>query len=161
MLHLSKKVNELKQRVEVENMEKRTIIWKNAENSFNDFPLLDENDLCNITCVIYQLKLASSYMQEHLKGNCDILVHQEDHHLIRVNIQSQHTSAKKYQLWIQYDSNQIVAWYCKCKAGARVVGVCAHIASVVWYLGYARHNSDRRYGVRNWGDFVEDANVVP
>jgi hypothetical protein len=39
--------------------------------------------------------------------------------------------------------------------------VCAHIASVLWYLGYARHNSDRRYGVRNWGDFVEDANVVP
>jgi hypothetical protein len=37
MLHLSKKVNELKQRVEAENMEKRTIIWKNAENSFNDF----------------------------------------------------------------------------------------------------------------------------
>lgn len=48
MLHLSKKVNELKQRVEVENMEKRTIIWKNAENSFNDFPLLDENELRNI-----------------------------------------------------------------------------------------------------------------
>jgi hypothetical protein len=63
-------------------------------------------------------------------------------------------------LWIQYDSNQIVAWYCKCKAGARVVGVCAHIPSVLLYLGYARHNSDRRYGVRNWGDFLEDANVV-
>jgi len=69
MLHLSKKVNELKQRVEAENMEKRTIIWKNAENSFNDFPLLDENEMRNITCGIYQLKLASSYMQEHLEGN--------------------------------------------------------------------------------------------
>jgi hypothetical protein len=46
MLHLSKKVNELKQRDEAENMEKRTIIWKNAENSFNDFPLLDENEMC-------------------------------------------------------------------------------------------------------------------
>jgi hypothetical protein len=39
-------------------MEKRTIIWKNAENSFNDFPLLDENEMRNITCGIYQLKLA-------------------------------------------------------------------------------------------------------
>ena len=38
--------------------------------------------------------------------------------------------------------------------------MCAHIASVLWYLGYDRHNSDRRYGVRNWGDFV-DVNVVP
>jgi hypothetical protein len=54
-------------------MEKRTIIWKNAENSFNDFPLLDENELRNITCGIYQLNLASSYMQEHLEGYCDIL----------------------------------------------------------------------------------------
>jgi hypothetical protein len=78
----------------------------------------------------------------------------QNHHLIRVKIQSRHTSAKKYQLWIQYDSNQIVAWYCKCKAGARVVGACVHIASVLWYLGYARHNSDRRYGARKEGIFI-------
>ena len=27
-----------------------------------------------------------------------------------------------------------------CKVGARVVGCCAHISSLVWYLAYARCN---------------------
>ncbi|GFR21588.1 hypothetical protein TNCT_14081 [Trichonephila clavata] len=29
---------------------------------------------------------------------------------------------------------------CQCKVGARVVNCCAHVASVLWYLGYWRHN---------------------
>lgn len=44
------------------------------------------------------------------------------------------------------------------KTGARVVGVCAHIATVLWYLGYARHIQDsKNIGVRNWAEYVEDA----
>ncbi|GFY24642.1 DDE_3 domain-containing protein [Trichonephila clavipes] len=27
-----------------------------------------------------------------------------------------------------------------CKVGARVVGCCAHVASVLWYLGYRGYN---------------------
>ncbi len=34
----------------------------------------------------------------------------------------------------------IPGWYCKCKCGARTVGCCAHICSVIWYLGYGRVN---------------------
>jgi hypothetical protein len=75
-------------------------------------------------------------------NHCDlknmIFVHQEDDHLIRVRLQSRHTSSRTYLLWIEYSPTQITAWYCKCRAGARVVGVCSHIASL-WYLGYARH----------------------
>jgi hypothetical protein len=37
---------------------------------------------------------------------------------------------------------------------------CSHIASVLWYLGFARHNGKQLYGVRNWGEFVEDAQQV-
>jgi hypothetical protein len=43
---------------------------------------------------------------------------------------------------------------------AHLVGVCSHIASVLWYLGFARHNEKQLYGVRNWGEFVEDAQQV-
>lgn len=33
----------------------------------------------------------------------------------------------------------IPGWYCECKVGPRTVGCCAHVASVLWYLGYARN----------------------
>ncbi|CAG2245126.1 unnamed protein product [Mytilus edulis] len=161
MLYLSKRVNTLKQRVEEENLERRKTIWKEPDNILDDFPLLDEEDLRNITCGVYQIKLSTSYIQEHLEGNCQILVHKEDDHLIRVKLQSRHVSSKTYILWIEYTSAEITAWYCKCRAGARVVGVCAHIASILWYLGYARHNQDISYGVQNWGAYLEDAASIP
>ncbi|XP_063418005.1 uncharacterized protein LOC134700555 [Mytilus trossulus] len=161
MLYLSKRVNTLKQRVEEENLERRKTIWKEPDNILDDFPLLDEEDLRNITCGVYQIKLSTSYIQEHLEGNCQILVHKEDDHLIRVKLQSRHVSSKTYILWVEYTSAEITAWYCKCRAGARVVGVCAHIASILWYLGYARHNQDISYGVQNWGAYLEDAASIP
>lgn len=39
--------------------------------------------------------------------------------------------------------------------------MCSHIASILWYLGYARHNSSQSYGIQNWGEFVEDAGQIP
>ena len=57
-----------------------------------------------------------------------------------------------------------MSWYCRCKTGARVVGVCAHIAAVLWYLGYARYRyniDEDRIGVRDWSSFVEDAAAIP
>jgi len=74
MLHLSRKINTLRQRVEDENLERRSIIWKSPDNCFADFPHLDETELRNITCGVYQLKLSSSYMQEYLEGNSEIFV---------------------------------------------------------------------------------------
>jgi hypothetical protein len=73
MLHLSRQINTLRQRMEDENLERRFIIWKSP-----DFPHLDETELRNITCGVYQLKLSSSYMQEYLEVNSEIFVHQED-----------------------------------------------------------------------------------
>ena len=66
MLRLSQKVKTLNQRVEDENLRKRTAIWKEPSNSLNDFPRLTEEKLdksfysynykcitCNCTCVKY------------------------------------------------------------------------------------------------------------
>ena len=90
MLHLSRQINTLRQRVEDENLERCSFIWKSPDNCLADFPHLDETELRNITCGVYQLKLNSSYMQEYLEGNSEIFVHQEDDHLIRVRLESPH-----------------------------------------------------------------------
>ncbi|GFW49831.1 jerky-like protein [Trichonephila clavipes] len=39
-----------------------------------------------------------------------------------------------------YSHNPNIESYCQDKVGARLVGCCAHLASVLWYLGYWRHN---------------------
>lgn len=50
-----------------------------------------------------------------------------------------HISAEKYFYRIHCGEGVVQAWYCKCKAGSRVVGCKAHIFSVFGYLSYARH----------------------
>ena len=92
MLHFSNQINTLKQRVEDENLQRRSVIWKSSEN---------ETELCNITCGVYKLNLSSSYMQEHLKGNSEIFVNQENNPLIYIRLQSCHASSRTCFLWIE------------------------------------------------------------
>ena len=54
MLYLSRQINTLRQRVEDENLERRSIIWKSPDHCLADFPHLDETELRNITCGVYQ-----------------------------------------------------------------------------------------------------------
>lgn len=121
---------------------------------------MDEEQLRSITCGVYQLRLSPSYAQEHVEGDCSIQVHREEPGLLRVKLQSRHVSSRSYLLWIQYDEGEVKAWYCKCRAGARVVGMCSHVAAILWYLGYARHQRDKKLGVQDWGEFVDDATLV-
>lgn len=63
-------------------------------------------------------------------------------------------------MWIQINAgpNPIGGWYCQCKTGARVVGCCAHIASVLWYLGYVGHNAMCNYRPsQDYENYVMDA----
>ena len=92
MLHFSNQINTLKQWVEDENLQRRSVIWKSSEN---------EIELCNITCGAYKLNLSSSYMQEHLKGNSEIFVNQENNPLIYIRLQSCHASSGTCFLWIE------------------------------------------------------------
>jgi hypothetical protein len=67
--------------------------------------------------------------------------------IIRVKINSRHLSQTIYNSFIRYSSDEndnspIKAWYCSCRAGARTVGCCAHIASILWFLGFARHKPE-------------------
>ncbi|CAC5423661.1 unnamed protein product [Mytilus coruscus] len=113
MIHLSKMSNTLKEHVETENLLKKKLIWKVAsECDLENFPRLDDQELRNITCGVYQMKLASSYIQEYTDEESDIFVHREDSNLLRIKIQSRHTSSKKHQLWIRYNESYIDSWYC-------------------------------------------------
>ena len=121
-----------------------------SEEAVPQFPVLTKVDLQMITFGTYQLKQAKSYTREHQSedGEYKIDVHNLAPGLLRIRIQSRHINAKKYFCWIEYNSGnaneQIVAWFCQCKAGQRTVGCCAHVASVIWYLGHARHQEQQK-----------------
>ncbi|WAR15573.1 hypothetical protein MAR_005678 [Mya arenaria] len=132
-----------------------------CSNDAEDFPRLTEDILRTLTCGVYQLKLCPGYIQEHLEGDEDIRVHKERSGLIRVRLQSRHVSAKQYNLWIKFNNYEILGWYCKCRSGSRIVGMCAHCAAVIWYLGYGKHRCLGALGVRDWSEYVDDASVVP
>jgi hypothetical protein len=118
-----------------------------------------EDEIRELTLGVYQVKLARSYTQEHRRsdGSYDILVNSEVPSILSAKIQSRHTSSKQYKLWIKYGEILISGWYCTCKNGSRVVGMCAHVTSVIWYLAFMRHETSQRKDIPNWADFIEDA----
>ncbi|XP_062577231.1 uncharacterized protein LOC134239089 [Saccostrea cucullata] len=161
MLYLSKQVNNLKRMVQENGLNRRSTQWQTVlECEIQNFPMFDEDQLRNLTCGTYQLKLSRSYIQEHIEGGCDIFFHKENDRLLKVKIQSRHTSSKQYLVWIEYSDYSVEAWYCTCRAGARVVGMCSHIAAIIWYLAKGRHEQ-RTYGVRDWSEHVLDAADIP
>ncbi|XP_061176014.1 uncharacterized protein LOC133184966 [Saccostrea echinata] len=165
MLHLSRKENALQKRVEEEGLDKRPVRWVkvDAEQCAPDFPKYDENGIRELTLGVYQLRMARSYTHEHtdIEGKYEILVSDDIQGILSAKIQSRHISARNYQCWISYNDGVIDGWFCKCKAGSRVVGMCGHITSVVWFLAHARHEVDSVKGVRNWSTSVNDASDLP
>ncbi|XP_018401795.1 PREDICTED: uncharacterized protein LOC108778963 [Cyphomyrmex costatus] len=144
MMQLVSQPNHLQELVELEGWGKKRVIWEPlTHDAFNDFPKLTMDELTLLTLGVYQIKQAKSYTFEHLHddGMYSLFIHKQERSIIRLQIQSRHTSSKLYNLWIQYNIgiNPIAGWYCQCKAGARVVGCCAQCASVLWYLAYARY----------------------
>ena len=41
-----------------------------------------------------------------------------------------------------------------------MVGVCGHIASVIWCLASVRHQ-ESIHSVRNWGRYIDNTSVIP
>ncbi len=73
-----------------------------------------------------------------IRINKDILIF-ENSKILYCFIQSSHSNSTKYRVYIKYnpkksDIESIESWYCICKSGARTVGCCSHIASVILYL---------------------------
>jgi hypothetical protein len=76
---LSSNANILKSYVEDNNLERRSAVWKPMDDSsLQSVPRFNEEQLGSLTFGVYQLKMSSSYIQDHLDGNCEINVHVDD-----------------------------------------------------------------------------------
>ncbi|XP_076107099.1 uncharacterized protein LOC143075538 [Mytilus galloprovincialis] len=166
MIYLSKQNNLLKEKIESENLDRirsNSTTWCKIDAASIAFPSITEEDLRNLTLGVYQIKLAKSYVAEHVTENSDfeVLVHKQENNLICAKIQSRHVSSKAHLLWIQYDEVTVLGWFCKCRAGARVVGMCAHVSAVIWYLGYARCLDIPYCSGDDWTKYLIDARNMP
>ncbi|CAC5378408.1 unnamed protein product [Mytilus coruscus] len=161
MKQKSREINTLKAYVEENNLQGGTVQWKPIQDSDIPFPQLTDEQLRSLTCGVYQLKLSSSYIQEYMEGDSQICFHKDAPDLLRIRIQSRHVSSKKYFVWIEYSESDVNSWYCTCRAGARVVGVCAHVTAIIWYLSSARNAGTTSYGVKDWSTYLSDAKNLP
>lgn len=73
---------------------------------------------------------------------------------VRFQLYSRFRNNTIHQQWIAYitgddnddeEENPIMGYYCTCRTGARTLGTCAHIVSILWYLGFARHQQQVKY----------------
>ena len=129
---------------------------KCLQNVFS-FPCLNENDLRALTLGVYQMKQAKALTveQKSADGSYRISIHTEDPGLIRDRIQSHHVNAKKYFFGFHLMNTQ--HHHCQRKVGLRTVGCCAHVAAVLLYLGYQRHQTDEVSSETNYCRAVLDA----
>lgn len=163
MLHLSRLNNDLQIRVERDNLDKIRGHWQKIDAADINFPAMTEEEIRGLAIGVYQVGLAKSYVQEHFNENSEfeVMVNQLDPHLICAKLQSRHVSSKSYLLWIMFDEVHVTSWYCRCRTGSRVVGMCAHIASVLWYLAYARHLTQPFAHINDWTKHMQDAKDLP
>lgn len=141
--------------------------WKriDAHDAAVNFPTLSEEDVRQLTFGTYQIRQANSYIREHVDetGQYAIDVSQMESDLIHCRLQSRHSSSTLYNLWIKFTDCAVTSWYCQCKSGARTLGCCSHICSVIWYLGCYRHNCNvietRGYetSVDDAGEYVDES----
>ncbi|XP_046559913.1 uncharacterized protein LOC124268930 [Haliotis rubra] len=162
MLERSRQGNPVKELVERENLlRRRNVYIPITEADDVSFPVLSLDELRDITMGVYQLKLAPAYVANHVDSDnaYQLFLCKEVDDLIRVKIQSRHVGSLLHTLWVQFTEVKVTGWYCTCKVGARVVGCCAHIASVIWYLGYGRHQ-DKMPVSSNTSDALLNAAVL-
>jgi hypothetical protein len=175
MLARCDEVNQLGELVKTLNLNRRSALFKSIDGaSLDDFPQLIEADLRLITLGSYQLKQAPSYYAEHIRTNgqytievckhvgplpCTAhgLVSVDDPMLVRGKIQSRHRSSTVYFIYILIDRlkngvESVSGYYCSCPSGSRTVGCCAHITTVLWYLGHGRYLDE----IPNPASFLDD-----
>ena len=166
MRYLSTQTNHLQMEVESGNLLKKRYSWKKIDDegiSVAEFPIYTEEEIRELTLGVYQVRLARYYTQEHIDPDHEYCIWVDQHlpGLLAAKIQSRHVSSKCYLCWIRFSDGVVTSWYCLCKSGARVVGTCAHIASVIWYLSFARHINAKLGPNKKWIDSVSDAANIP
>lgn len=162
MIQRSTSVNVVQARVEIDNLQRRNGQWRRLNyRDVADFPILDLDYLKDLTVGIYQINLAPSYIQDNLLRNNDeefqIDQHINEPGFLRIRLYSRFRNATRHQIFISYEidnrdenaadnaNNSINGYYCTCQSGARTLDTCTHVASILWYLGFARHQGNIKY----------------
>ncbi|CAF4452172.1 unnamed protein product, partial [Rotaria magnacalcarata] len=120
--------------------------WSKHNAANFQFPPLTEENIRDLTFGSYQIRMAKSYIIEHIRQSqtneeeMEFLVELCNEHddLVRARFQSRHSNNKNHIATVQFDNHKqqpIDAWYCTCSAGAREVGMCSHITALLWHLG--------------------------
>ena len=73
-------------------------------------------------------------------GAYEVKVAVAEQAIVQARIQSPHANSIQYHVWLKYSSKEIQGWYCTCTVGSRIIGCCAHVSSLIWYLALARYN---------------------
>ncbi|XP_029679436.1 uncharacterized protein LOC115245314 [Formica exsecta] len=108
----------------------------------------NQSNMKNSDCRIVKsrkVRLARSYIQDKMQRDAqeefqlDSLFDEQG--FIRVRVFSRFRNATKHQIFIAYnirdadniddEREAIFGYYCTCKSGARTVGTCAHVTSVL------------------------------
>lgn len=152
--------------VTLRNLNRQRVVFERIDAhlpQLDDFPVLTNDDLTKIALGSYQLKLARSYASEHLRNEglytieiyrennlpdleqCNIFIDNNNAWLLRGRIQSRHIRQRTYYSYVLIDNNEqgvdaIKQYYCTCLSGRRTIGSCAHIISIIWFLGQGRLN---------------------
>ncbi|KYN18648.1 hypothetical protein ALC57_09030 [Trachymyrmex cornetzi] len=167
LLHRFKEINVVQARVEGEGLCRRHAQWRPLrQNHLLSFPHLTLEYLRDLTVGVYQINLASSYIQEKLQRDESEQLQVDENinepGFLRIRLFSRFTNAAKHQIFVAFnirnedddnDDNEeyensitpILGYYCTCKSGGRTLGSYAHVASVLWYLGHTRHLNDIKY----------------
>ncbi len=153
--------NTLKDEVEgIKRTKKQTV---HEDPRLIDFPSLSEEYLLDLGFGTYQMKQAYSYVMDHLneRGKYKFEFSKDKPNILKVKIKSRHSGQTVYKTYIDYsnsDSKPIKRWYCTCKSGARTLGVCAHVMSVLWYMGYClKNNNLKPKESSKWVEYILDA----
>ena len=122
ILHLSGKANHLQNRVlsdtALSHRPKAWIPIKDCYESIPTFPKMSEKEIRSLTFGVYQVRQAASYIDEYICGsNSNIYFRESTSDLVHVRIQSRHTSAKLYDIWVEHDGKTVTGWYCQCPIG--------------------------------------------
>ena len=153
--------NLLRDNVKMENLNHQRVTFAAMQAQMPDFeecPRLNEDDILLFALGSYHLKLAKSYCAEHFRNGLYIIALYRENALsdlarcnimmnnawLRARIQSRHVRSRIYYSYMLIDGNRgdrhaIAHYYCTCLTGSRTIGSCAHIISIVWYMGIGRH----------------------
>ena len=167
MIEIAGRENDLMRRVIQNNLvHQRGGQWFDLENYILDFPQLSLEYLHQKTFGTYQVKIAPAYVQDTTERAVenDFVIQGQlvEPGLFKAKIFSRFTQATKHILFIRYITENncidpVPESYCTCKVGAKTLGLCAHVASTIWYLGYARHQHNVKYPSDNLVNIILDA----